>query len=61
MKKERVEKLVREQIARAIEYDIQEGESLMKECFERMDTDEDFEHCYAEMRRIANWLKAGGK
>jgi hypothetical protein len=59
----RVQRRVRDQIAGAIEHDLERGESLMKECFEEMhgetskETDANFEACYAEMRAIVAWLR----
>ena len=49
--------LVRKHIANEIDYDIDHGEQLMKECFERLDGDEEFEVCYNEMRRIVKLLE----
>lgn len=57
MKPQKVQRIVLEQIAQAIEADLGHGESLMKEAFEQMESDDDMEHCYDEMKRIIAWLR----
>lgn len=56
MTEAQVRKLVRKQISRAIKDDLEGGETLMKEVYERMDTGQNMEVCYDEMRRIVGWL-----
>ncbi len=52
-----VRRMVREQIAGAIEADLQGDESLMKEVFEQTRTKADRYECEVEMRRIVAWLQ----
>ncbi len=58
-----IRRMVRDQIAEAIEHDIDGGETLMKEVYERLPgkTDEEYRAsmtaCRDEMRIIVAWLR----
>lgn len=52
-----VQKIVREQIADAIENDLRHGETVMKEAFEQMNNESDLRACHTEMREIIAWLR----
>lgn len=51
--------LTRSQIANAIKYDLEHGESLMKEVFEHCDGDRELQIVYTEMRDIITRVKQG--
>lgn len=56
-RRQQIIKIVRDQIIWAIKDDLKHSESLMKEAFEKMVSEEDFEVCYAEMRYIIKHIE----
>ncbi len=56
-RKAQIVRLVREQIAGAVEHDLKHGETVMKEVYEEMLDDEEQSECYREMRAVIGWLR----
>jgi hypothetical protein len=56
MTNEEVVQKVRSQIAWALYQDYKGGESIMKECWEQLEGDEEFRMADDELRKIIMWL-----
>ncbi len=58
MKDSEVRRRVREQVASALQQDLEGGEAIMKEVWEEIEGDEQEDLANAELRSIIRWLRS---